>query len=339
MTQDNRETPILEARQLTMHYTTHVGIAGRLQGQTGHVLKAVQDVDLAISTGETVGIVGESGCGKSTLARALVGLETLTDGKLFFRGRDVAERSSAVRQNYRRSVQMIFQDPAGSLNPMLTAGSAIGEVLDVHRRNGGDRAARVQELLALVNLPPESAGRRPHQFSGGQRQRIGIARALAVEPEVLIADEAVSALDVSVQGQIINLLMDLQTRLGLAIVFISHDLRLVRHIAHRVLVMYLGRVVEAGPAAEVFAAPRHPYTWALREAVPGLRPARSRRAPALDGELPSPIAPPSGCPFHPRCPIARPVCATDRPQLIARGGAWRAACHFPDEIRSAGNTR
>jgi oligopeptide/dipeptide ABC transporter ATP-binding protein len=327
--------PILQAQDLVKDFPIAQGFVAQWTGHKAQVLRALDHVSLEVSVGETLGIVGESGCGKSTLARCLAGLQLITGGRLHFNCRELDTLAGRDRLEFHRNVQMIFQDPVGSLNPRMSAGQAIGEVLAVHGRAEGRIAERTAELLQLVNLPADAAQRRPYQFSGGQRQRIGIARALAVEPKVLIADEAVSALDVSVQGQIINLLLELQNRLRLAIVFISHDLRLVRHISHRVLVMYLGRVVETGPSAELFAAPRHPYTRALRNAVPALRPRQARAAPAIRGELPSPLDPPSGCAFHTRCPIAQPVCSKERPLLEDRGGRWPVACHFPDSVNAA----
>jgi oligopeptide/dipeptide ABC transporter ATP-binding protein len=321
----------LQGVDLGKEFRSPRSLLSSLRGEPPWVLRALDHVSLDVSAGETLGIVGESGCGKSTLARCLVRLQSLSEGTILFKGQDITALTGDARRNFHCDVQMIFQDPVGSLNPRLAAGQALAEVLKVHGRATGRIKERVAELLSIVNLPPDSSERRPYQFSGGQRQRIGIARALAVEPKVLIADEAVSALDVSVQGQIINLLIELQNRLGLAIIFISHDLRLVRHISHRVLVMYLGRVVETGPAAEVFLRPRHPYTHALRNAVPALRPNALRRAPAISGELPSPLNPPSGCAFHTRCPIARPICAKEQPALAERQGQWRVACHFPDQ--------
>jgi oligopeptide/dipeptide ABC transporter ATP-binding protein len=294
-------------------------------------LRAVDDVSISVARGETLGIVGESGCGKSTLARCLVRLHEPDSGAIQFEGLDVRSLRGAGLRRYNRQVQMVFQDPFGSLNPRMTVGACLAEVLAVHRVV--PKAAiekRVAELLDLVHLPAEAASRRPHEFSGGQRQRIGIARALAVEPSVIIADEPVSALDVSVQAQIVNLLLELQDRLGLSLVFITHDLRLVRHLAHRVAVMYLGRVVETGPTADLFAAPRHPYTRALIQAAPRLVPGRPAREDAVRGELPSPLNPPTGCTFHPRCQIAEARCAQERPALERRGGTWPVACLLAD---------
>ena len=302
-----------------------------VRGRPPVAVQAVDAVSFTVARGETLGIVGESGCGKSTLARLLVRLFEADDGRLRFEGRDVQALSGEERRRYNRRVQMIFQDPYGSLNPRLRVGACLAEALSVHRIVEPARIpARVAELIELVHLPPDAAQRYPHEFSGGQRQRIGLARALAVEPACIIADEPVSALDVSVQAQIMNLLLDLQARLGLTLVFITHDLRLVRHIAHRLAVMYLGRIVEIGPAAAIFAAPRHPYTKALLAAVPQLDPAHRLDRPAVQGELPSPLAPPPGCTFHPRCPKAQDLCRHTAPGLAAGEGAWPVACHFAD---------
>ncbi len=295
------------------------------------VVQALGGVTLSIARGETLAVVGESGCGKTTLARALVRLIELDSGQINFTGEDVrALRGDALRR-YNRRVQMIFQDPYGSLNPRMTVGEMLEEALCVHRMvPASDRKARVAELLSLVRLPADAAGRLPHEFSGGQRQRIAIARALSVEPELLIADEIVSSLDVSVQAQILNLLLDLQQRLGLAMLFVSHDLRVVRHLAHRVAVMYLGRIVEIGGADAVFDAPMHPYTQALLRAAPGMQPGRRSDKAALSGELPSPMAIPPGCPFHPRCPLAFDRCRTEAPRLHVRADGHRAECHLAD---------
>ena len=318
---------ILEADGITKHYAGRRGLFDVLRRRPRPVVRALQGVTLEVKSGETLGIVGESGCGKSTLARCLVRLYEPDDGTLRFEGQDVLALQGDQRRRFNRRVQMVFQDPYGSLNPRMNVGQALAEALTVHAIVPPDRvAARVAELLDLVGLPGDAAQRYPHEFSGGQRQRIGIARALAVEPQVLIADEPVSALDVSVQAQIVNLFLELQARLGLTLVFITHDLRLVRHMTHRVAVMYLGRIVEIGPTAEIFATPRHPYTKALIRAVPRLKPGRRTGDVAVLGELPSPLAPPPGCAFHPRCPIAEPACSAEVPALTPRGGGWPVAC-------------
>jgi oligopeptide/dipeptide ABC transporter ATP-binding protein len=293
---------------------------------------ALNGASLAVSPGETLAVVGESGCGKSTLARALVRLLSLDSGQIVFDGQQVGDLSGDALRRYHRRVQMVFQDPYGSLNPRMTVGETIAEALAVHRLAPPDRrATRVAELLAQVGLPASAAARMPHAFSGGQRQRIALARALAVEPELLIADEIVSALDVSVQAQILNLLLDLQERLGLAMIFVSHDLRVVRHVAHRVAVMYLGRIVETGPVDAVFDRPRHPYTEALLRAVPQIDPTQRRAvAPVLLGELPSPLDLPAGCAFHPRCPHVMPRCRTDAPALSVPMPAHTVRCHLQD---------
>jgi oligopeptide/dipeptide ABC transporter ATP-binding protein len=286
-------------------------------------------VSFDVRRGETLGIVGESGCGKSTLARCLVGLHAPDAGNFRLDGAPVDGRDSAAREKFSRRVQMVFQDPYGSLNPRMTVGETLAEVLTVHRIVPREQVtARVGALLDLVHLPRHAAARYPYEFSGGQRQRIGIARALAMEPDMIIADEPVSALDVSVQAQVVNLFLELQARLGLTLMFITHDLRLVRHLTHRVAVMYLGRIVEIGPTEALFEAPRHPYTQALLRAVPQLTPGRRANEAAVMGELPSPLNPPSGCAFHPRCPIAEARCAEVRPEAVLRGGAWPVACHL-----------
>jgi oligopeptide/dipeptide ABC transporter ATP-binding protein len=300
-------------------------------GGSPPVVRALNGVSLGIARGETLAVVGESGCGKSTLARALVRLAELDGGQIDFDGVDVRALRGAALRAYNRRVQMVFQDPTSSLNPRMTVGEAIGEALRVHEVVPADKiGARIADLLAQVGLSGGAAERLPHEFSGGQRQRIAIARALAVEPDLLIADEVVSALDVSVQAQIVNLLLELQQRLGLAILFVSHDLRIVRHIAHRAAVMYLGRVVELGPADQVFERPRHPYTRALLRAAPQVQPGRRSTVAALAGELPSPLAIPGGCPFHPRCPEAFGPCANVVPRVQIRDGGHLATCHLDD---------
>ena len=323
--------PLLQVAGVSKHFVMRRSNFDILRGRPAPRLRAVEDVSLAVSEGETLGIVGESGCGKSTLARCIVRLETPDAGAVLFEGRDALGLGGDARRAYNRRVQMVFQDPYGSLNPRLSIGDALAEALSVHAIV--DKAAvpaRVRALLDLVHLPQDAAQRYPHEFSGGQRQRVGIARALSVEPAVLIADEPVSALDVSVQAQIVNLFLELQERLGLALIFITHDLRLVRHIAHRTAVMYLGRIVETGPTQAMFETPLHPYTRALMAAVPEIAPGARAREAAVRGELPSAIAPPPGCPFHPRCPIAAPQCRTDPPPLVPRAGTagWPVACHL-----------
>jgi oligopeptide/dipeptide ABC transporter ATP-binding protein len=315
---------VLQAESVERRFVAPRGLADLLLRRPIRAVYALSGVSIAIEAGETLGVVGESGCGKSTLARCLVRLTQPDAGLVRFEGENVTQLDGAASLRFHRAVQMVFQDPFASLNPRMTVGAALAEVLRVHRIvPAADIPARVLALLDQVQLPASAAERYPHAFSGGQRQRIGIARALAMEPRVIIADEPVSALDVSVQAQIVNLFMDLQERLGLALVFITHDLRLVRHVTHRVAVMYLGRVVETGLTRDIFAAPRHPYTRALISAVPSLIPGQAT-ADAVRGELPSPMNPPPGCPFHPRCPIAMPRCAVDAPALVDDVACWAA---------------
>ena len=317
----------MEVAGLTRTFPGTRGLIDMIARRPRPIVHALSEVSISIAAGETLGIVGESGCGKSTLARCMVRLIEPDAGEIRFDGADVLGLAGTARRRFNRAVQMVFQDPYASLNPRMTVGATIGEALSVHQVvPPSDIPARVLKLLDLVQLPSTAAERHPHEFSGGQRQRIGIARALAVEPRVIIADEPVSALDVSVQAQIVNLFGELQEQLGLALVFITHDLRLVRHMAHRMAVMYLGRVVETGPVAEIFANPRHPYTRALLRAVPQITPGLLRGEAAVRGELPSPLAPPPGCAFHPRCPIAEPNCAKQLPALTTRGGEWPVAC-------------
>jgi oligopeptide/dipeptide ABC transporter ATP-binding protein len=318
---------LLDIEHLSVRYPVRRGWLGRRAW-----VHAVDDVSFAIGAGETVGLVGESGCGKSSLARALLGLETACAGRIRFADADVTAARGPLRRRLLRGVQMVFQDPYGSLNPRRRIGSMLEEVLAVHSRlRGAARRERAVELLGLVGLEAEHLGRWPHQLSGGQRQRVGIARALAVEPRLLLADEPVSALDVSVQAQIINLLADLQEKLGLAYLFVAHDLAVVEHVRQRVLVMYLGRIVEAAPTAALFQTPAHPYTRALLAALPRLDAARRHVPAAPPGDLPSPLAPPPGCAFHPRCPLAQDICRRVRPELeplaADRPGHF-AACHL-----------
>lgn len=294
-------------------------------------VKAVDDVSFTIAPGETLGLVGESGCGKTTLGRAIVRLVEPTAGSVVFAGKDLARMNGGELRAQRRQLQMIFQDPYGSLNPRLTVEDIIGEALDLHGLAEGKsaRAKRVAELLMAVGLDAAYAQRYPHEFSGGQRQRIGIARALAVEPKLIVCDEPVSALDVSVQAQIINLLQDLQQQHGIAYLFIAHDLAVVEHISRRVMVMYLGKIVELAEAKEVIRAPKHPYTQALISAVPEVDPDSKRQRIVLPGDVPSPIHPPSGCRFHPRCPIAeKPRCEAESPEFRNLNGNHCVACHL-----------
>ena len=299
-------------------------------------VRALNGVTLSLAQGETLAVVGESGCGKSTLTRALVRLIEVESGQIQFAGEDVrALQGDALRQ-YNRQVQLVFQDPYGSLNPRMTVGEMLEEALQVHRIvPPSHRTARVSELLSLARLPADATRRFPHEFSGGQRQRIAIARALSVRPQVLIADEIVSALDVSVQAQMLNLLLDLQRDLGLAILFVSHDLRVVRHLAHRVAVMYLGRVVEVGEADAIFQAPRHPYTQALLRAAPQMQLSNRNEKVALRGELPSPLAIPAGCPFHPRCPLVFDRCRVEPPAPHAGPAGHNAECHLAEQVPAA----
>ena len=324
---------ILKAENLKKHYPIKAGV---LRHTVGHV-KAVDGVSFELHRGETLGVVGESGCGKSSLGRLLMRLEEPTDGKLTFDGVDVYSQRGADMRRLRRDIQIVFQDPYTSLNPRKTVGDIIGEPFDIHPDvvPKGGRRRRVQELLDLVGLNPEHINRYPHQFSGGQRQRIGIARGVALNPKVIICDEPVSALDVSVQAQVVNLLEDLQRELGLAYIFIAHDLSVVRHISDRVAVMYLGTIAEIGDEEQIYGRPTHPYTQALLSAVPVPDPTlrNSRTQIVLTGDVPSPANPPSGCRFHTRCWKAQEVCAVEPPGLVPRPDgitAHDSACHFAE---------
>ena len=311
--------------------------AGLLRREVGRV-HAVDGVSLDIKRGETLGVVGETGCGKSTLARCIARLHDLTEGTIIFDGRDISRLSRGQMRPLRKGIQMIFQDPIGSLNPRRRVGSIIGDPFAIHGIGPGEqRKKRVQELMRLVGLNPEHYNRFPAEFSGGQRQRIGVARALALRPKLIIADEPVSALDVSIQAQILNLLTDLQDEFGLTYIFIAHDLSVVQHISDRVAVMYLGKIVEVATVSELYARPRHPYTNALLSAVPVPDPDRAdkRERIILVGDVPSPINPPSGCRFHPRCPKAQNLCIEVDPPLEVKKDDRRehvAACHFPVEV-------
>ena len=321
---------MLEAIDLVKHYPVR---------GSDRIVNALNGVSLTVGAGETLGIVGESGCGKSTLAKLLVRLEEPTSGRVILDGVDLTALTGGRLRQKRRLIQMVFQDPYSALNPRRTAGGALDEVLQVHRLSGdaGGRARRVTELLEMVGLPPQFAGRYPHEMSGGQRQRIGIARALAVEPRVLLLDEPVSALDVSVRAEIMNLLVRLRGELGLSYLFISHDFAMVRHLSDRVAVMYLGRIVEIGSWNEVLDRPRHPYTRALRDAVPVPDPRVVGPIGAtVIGEVPDPARPPSGCPFHPRCPLVEDVCRTVEPGLLDLAPGHAAACHVA--ARTAGGS-
>jgi len=326
MTHMDTPTHLLEVRNLKVRFPARQGLFGRARA----FVKAVDDVSFTIEPGETLGLVGESGCGKTTLGRAIVRLLKPAAGSIWLDGEDIARLSAAQMRARRRICQMIFQDPFTSLDPRLTVGQIIGEPLEIHHLGAtpADRAQRIAELLTVVGLDPAQAQRYPHEFSGGQRQRIGIARALAVEPRLMVCDEPVSALDVSVQAQIINLLQDLQRERAVAYLFVAHDLAVIEHISRRVMVMYLGKIVELGPAKAVVQAPKHPYTQALISAVPQIEPDTRRQRIILPGEMPSPIDPPKGCPFHPRCPMAVPRCQTDPPQLREIAPAHIASCHL-----------
>jgi oligopeptide/dipeptide ABC transporter ATP-binding protein len=321
---------LLVVENLEKHFPITRGII--FQKEVGRV-RAVDGVSFTVNKGETLGVVGESGCGKSTMARCVMRLLEPTGGRIVFDGEDITGMRRGKLMDVRKKMMMVFQDPYASLNTRKRVGSIIGEALEVHKvGTAAEIRARVKELLDVVGLNPEHYNRFPHEFSGGQRQRIGVARALAVDPKLIIADEPVSALDVSIQAQILNLLGDLKQRLGLTYVFIAHDLAVVEHISDRVAVMYLGRIVELAESLALYAEPRHPYTKALLSAIPVAEPSRKRDRIVLSGDVPSPAKPPSGCPFHPRCYMARERCSVDVPALREiTPGHW-SACHYAEEV-------
>ena len=325
----NGDQPLVVVRDLVKHFPISTGVI--VKRSVGAV-QAVDGVSFELHRGETLGLVGETGCGKSTTARLITRLLEATSGEIRFEGEDITRAKGSRLKGLRRDMQMIFQDPYSSLNPRKTVGATIGEPFAIHKlaTDREQRKRSVQELMEMVGLNPEHYNRYPHQFSGGQRQRIGVARALALKPKLLIADEPVSALDVSIQAQVLNLLLELQREFGLTVIFIAHDLSVVRHMCDRVAVMYLGRIVETGPGGPLYGAPRHPYTGALLSAVPVVdtdRHGEQRRL--LSGDVPSPANPPSACRFHTRCPKAQELCSVEDPPLEDKGTGTSAACHFP----------
>ncbi len=315
---------LLKAENIIKHFPIHGGLLSRQVA----AVKAVQNISFELKKGETLGLVGESGCGKSTLGRCLIKLIEPSSGKIFFKGQDITNATGEKLRDLRKHMQIIFQDPYASLNPRMTIGSILEEPLIIHNlyKTEAERLIRVRELIDLVGLRPEHLSRYPHEFSGGQRQRVGIARALAVNPELIICDEPVSALDVSIQAQVINLLMELQKKLGLTYVFIAHDLKVVEHVSTKVAVMYLGEIVEYADAEELYKNPKHPYTKALLSAIPVPDPKPREQRIILTGDVPSPINPPSGCYFHPRCPIATDECKINKPELKSVGTNHFASC-------------
>jgi oligopeptide/dipeptide ABC transporter ATP-binding protein len=316
---------ILKAEDLKVHFPIKKGITSRT---VGHV-HAVDGVSFHLEKGETLGIVGESGCGKTTAGMALMSLTPITSGKVWFEGRDMAQLSAAELRSLRQNMQIIFQDPFSSLNPRMTVNQILSDPMDVHSVfTGKERAERLAFLLETVGLSPEQGRRYPHEFSGGQRQRIGIARALALDPRVIIGDEPVSALDVSIQAQIINLLMDLKKEFDLSLIVISHDLAVVEYLCDRILVMYLGKIIEEAPYSSLYSNPQHPYTQALLSAAPVTDPMRSKERILLVGDVPSPIDPPSGCRFHTRCPHKMDRCAVEEPVYTDKGEGHIVACHL-----------
>jgi oligopeptide transport system ATP-binding protein len=319
---------IIEAHNLKKYFTKSTGLIGR-----SLTVKAVDGVSFDIKPGETLGLVGESGCGKTTVGRTLIGLYKPTAGNVLYKGKNLFRQDGTMTESYRRQMQMIFQDPYSSLNPRMTVGDIVGEPIDIHglADSKKERQERVQQLLELVGLSAEHMNRYPHEFSGGQRQRVGIARALAVEPELIVCDEPISAVDVSIQAQIINMLENLQEELGLSYLIIAHDLSMIKYISDRVAVMYLGKIVELVTSENLYTNPQHPYTKALLSAVPIADPEieRNRKRIILEGDVPSPVNPPSGCYFHTRCSRALPICSKMQPEKTDLGNGQWVACHNP----------